>query len=227
MLISDDYSNYVRDTINLVRGLVIKSQQTIDSINSYLSVIGYTVSSDPTTWKYYLNLVGQYHPSDIPMQIYSLDTKSLVSFDSTTMLNHPMTMANLRTYQTTYDNLVAQYELVCDNAGKLHQTDLIRGIISPIPSITDAIAADNYTILHYNKTMTGQGNINLIGLGEYNLINDIQQYINNVTTRWEVPAFAISDPLYPAAFLGILYVRLFCCIKSVKKSKASIILCIL
>lgn len=64
------YDIYLDDTFKLTRSLVIKSSASADAINKGLSDLGNEVNTlDPTTWKYYLNLNGQYHGTDVPMYV--------------------------------------------------------------------------------------------------------------------------------------------------------------
>ena len=59
------YQIYEAKTFDLVASLVVKFSEAADIINNNLIPNGYAVNpSDPKTWKYYMNLAGQYHRSD-------------------------------------------------------------------------------------------------------------------------------------------------------------------
>jgi len=196
MLISDTYYAYVSDIIKLVRSFVIKSTQTINTINSYLAAGGDELSINPADWKYYRNIAGLPYVgttgylNDPNIQVYSLDTNELINFLPDIIIQHPITLTDLLTYGTSYNNLITQYP---------NQDMLIRGVLSPV-DIQTAIDADNYILLDYDPSF--------IGAGETRLISDIQKWITNYTTRWDVVAYAVTDNLYTAAFLGILYQNL-------------------
>ena len=196
MLLSDTYQLYVSDIIKLVRSFVIKSEQTVININAYLTAGGDTLSLDPMDWKYYRNLAGERYVGssglndDPVITVYSLDTDSVIPFTVASLADNPVTLADLRTYGATYNTLLALYP---------NYDMLIRGVLAPV-DINTAIEADNYTILGFDSTY--------LGTGELSLISDIQTWLNGFSVRWDVHAFAISDALYPATILGIMYLQL-------------------
>ena len=196
MLLTDNYNTYVTDVIKLVRSFVIKSLQTIDSINSFLTAGGDILSNNPNQWKYYRNLAGLPYVgatgyfNDPAITVYSIDTNTTIAFTPDMMATHPITLADFRRYSTAYNNLLALYP---------DQEMLIRGVLNPIPTQL-AMAAKNYEIIGHDVTYLGEGEVSLIAA--------IQTWINNYVARWDVTAFAVSDTLYSAASLGILYLNL-------------------
>ena len=197
MLISNTYYNYVTGILQLVNSFIINSVYTANVINRQLDLAGESISSSPSHWKYYLNLAGipyigtnpnNSDPTDI--KIYSLDNEMLIPFTVESLLNNPMTHADLKTLGTAYTNLLVQYP---------SQELLIRGIIIPIPYEV-AIEALDYQILYYNSA--------LIDSNETNLIPKVQTFIYSFTTRWDNGNYSLSDPLYPTALLGILFINL-------------------
>lgn len=196
-MLSKTYELYVLSVIKLTKSLIIKSVQTIEVINTVLKAGGHTISEDPNNWKYYMNLNGEYYTgndsdyfTDIPMTIFSIDINAVITLTRETILASPITYAELLTYGDIFKQLVDTYP---------EQEMLIRGILTPVDKAT-AIAADDLTILSYST--------DLVCSNEVTLIQDIQSWINNYRVRWFVPAFAVSDRLYPASFLAVLYLAL-------------------
>jgi hypothetical protein len=180
--------------MRLVSSLIVKTSYTADAFNEILSVNGENISVFKTDWKYYLNLAGlpyigehSYNSDPTNMEIYSIDTDETISFDVITMVQHPETLAELRRLDTSYKNLLVKYP---------DQEILIRGIINPIP-IDISVNANEYQILHYSPEYVDYNETNLIPL--------LQEYIYRFTTRWDNVDFRLSDALYPASFIGILF----------------------
>lgn len=196
MLLGNEYNIYVNGIISLVRTVVIKSVQTINAINNNLSFLSDTLSMNESDWKYYRNIaglpyIGSSGNNDDPnITILSLDTNLVIPFTPTSLASNPVTLIDYLTYGISYNNLLIKYP---------NHESLIRGVLAPI-NITDAINADDYQIIGYDKTQLGQG--------ETNLISDLQQWVNNFTSRWDMPSYAFTDPLYTAAFLSTLYSNL-------------------
>lgn len=192
---SDNYYQlYIDKVLQLAATLVIKSQATANALNQY--VTDYFGASavdllDPTTWKYYLNLAGEYHPSDSVMYVVSSDTLQTIEFSKENLLIH---RATARAYQygtRQYLQLVAQYPT---------QEMLIRGILYPVDLAT-AIAAEDFQIL-------GGYPAGLVEDNEYSLLANLQAWINRFRARWTNDAFRNSDELYDATILGIMYLAL-------------------
>lgn len=69
------YAIYRQKVLDLASTLVVKSKATAHAINQATQRAGFAFNdNDPRTWKYYQNLAGQYHLSDKPMQVKSLDS---------------------------------------------------------------------------------------------------------------------------------------------------------
>lgn len=181
------YDIYLDDTFKLTRSLVIKSSASADAINKGLSDLGNEVNTlDPTTWKYYLNLNGQYHGTDVPMYVSSLDTLQTIAFTRQNLQVHTATARAYRTFGSYFDRLVAVYP---------YQESLIRGILNPI-DIPVAIAADDGDILFYRKDM--------VLAQETQLIPQLQAWISNFMFRWNVRGFTLTDDLYAAAQWAVM-----------------------
>lgn len=155
-----DFNAYVTDTISLVRTMVVKCEAIAVLDNRLLTTAGYTVSPDKKTWRYYLNLNGQYHPTDQPMYISSLDTGETILFSKASLSEHLVTRKAYLSSGYWYNRLISLYPA---------QRELINGILDPI-NIDTAIAAKNYKILRYNE--------DLVLWNEDQLIPSLQKWID-------------------------------------------------
>ncbi len=187
------YSIYVDSVLQLAETIVIKSQATVDAFNQRVTDYhgpAAVNTLDPRTWKYYLNVSGQYHPTDVPMQIVSMDTLETITFSKENLLIHRATARGYVYGTRQYKELVSRYP---------DQEMLILGILYPV-DIDEAIAAPDFKILGYPP--------NLVEVNEYSLINRLQKWIDGYQVRWVNQQFGISDELYPATALGIMYLYL-------------------
>ena len=76
-----NYTSYRADILRLSRSIVIKFDAIAEAINEHLLINNVPVNElDPRTWKYYLNLSGQYHPTDELMVVRSMDTLEDIAF---------------------------------------------------------------------------------------------------------------------------------------------------
>lgn len=189
----NSYKLYIEDTVKLAETIIIKSSISADGVNK--KIVDYYGKDkvnflDKTSWKYYKNLAGEYHLLDEEMYVTSMDTLEEI----------PFTKASLRTHRATYKGYLfgtrAYYELI-DKYPQHEQ--LIIGILYPV-DINKAIAAEDGQILGYPSY--------LVETNEYSLISKLQDFINRYKIRWTNNQFAISDPLYPAMSLGILYLNI-------------------
>lgn len=186
------YQLYVSDCIGLANSLTVKSEATAHSMNKTMSDYGYAVDlNTPITWKYYVNLGGEYHPADKPMYVLSTDTQEKILFSTEVLKRHPNTRF-LYTHNSEETRLLTeQYP---------DQWLLIRGIIDPVePNV--AIAADDHEILSFNNQY--------IEPQEESLVSSIQHHINFITERWFMNDFKNTDPLYSASLLGILSLSIY------------------
>lgn len=193
------YAIYIKNVLQLAQTLTIQSSATATAMNTGISQNGALIArgitvnpNDNATWKYYMNLQGQYHPSDTPMSVISLDTLQTIPF---TVENLQTNLATAKAYSfgsNYYNSLVAQFPT---------QENLIRGILNPISFQRDAqnqiIVPDDGTILWYDT--------NLVEDNETNLIPNLQNWLYRIFSRWDNPAYTVSDDLYAAAQLGMLF----------------------
>ena len=139
---SPQINAYKERTVNLVRSMVIKSNQTIAAQNNYLTAMGYPVNPDaPLTWKYYLNMAGEYHESDKVPYIVSSDTKTIIPYTKAGLMGHPITQIDYGVGGDYYQELV-------DNNPDVR--DILPRVLQPLDP-TVALAAPDHTLLYWNK----------------------------------------------------------------------------
>jgi hypothetical protein len=189
---SNQYQVYLDSVLALARYIVIKSSDTADAINNDVSTrLQIPVdSTDPTTWRYYMNLAGQYHSADKPMYVVSMDTLETIEFSTANLALHRATAKAYQFGQRDYLALVAQYPT---------QVTLINGILNPV-DIETAIMANDGEILAYPS--------NLVEFNEYSLIEKLQRWIYGFKTRWVNRAYTVSDNMYVPFTLGIMFALL-------------------
>lgn len=183
---------YLKDVIALVRGIRLKSEHTASAINDRLAMQGYIINdNDPYTWKYYLNLNGQYHQSDVMMTTISHDTYEIIEFTKENLLVHLLTARNFSIGSRYYQDLKSRYP---------EQEALIKGIIDPV-DITEAIEAKDHKILTYPS--------DLVQRNEGYLIPELQRYIDNFFTLRHNPDYVLFEPHYYVKLLAGLTTKLF------------------
>lgn len=190
---SNSYQIFIDDTIKLAETIVVKSTETVEAMNQW--VMDYYGKSQvdplyPDSFKYYKNLSGEYHFTDNEMTVASMDTLETIVFSKENLAVHTATKNGYRYGTRQYKELVSRYP---------NQETLILGILYPC-DIDKAIAAPDGAILSYPTE--------LVEPQEYSLIPKLQSWINGFKTRWVNQQFGISDPLYPATHLGIMYLNM-------------------
>lgn len=181
---------YLDANKTLAKTLVIKSQTSIDAINDFLKLKHGTSAVDPydpTSWKYYLNIAGEYHNTDTPMVVTSLDTLEDIIFSKASLLVHTATAKAYRYGSRYYYSLLAKYP---------EQEQLILSIVTPC-DINKAIDAEDGSILSYPQY--------LVESQELTLIDELEGFIKRYLVRWDVKAFGLSNSLYHTAQHALLY----------------------
>lgn len=184
---------YTDDVYRLAETLVIKSEDTADKINANLvNLYGKSIlnENDKTTWKYYLNISGQYHPKDEILSVVSLDTLQTITFSSENLNIHIATRKDYQYGTRNYNELVSIYP---------EMEMFILGVLYPV-DINVAINADEGTILSYPT--------DLIEANEVTLISKLNTWIQNYRIRWYSRQFGLSDNYYTTVYLGMLYLNL-------------------
>jgi hypothetical protein len=192
--VSQNYYNiYINSVLDLAQTIVIKSEESAAAVNNYLK-LAYGESivdvNDLSTWKYYQNICGQYHVTDEIITITSLDTLEKITF----------TIENLKLHRTTsraYQFGTRHYiELLALHPDK---EQIILGVLYPA-DMNYAITATDGTILSYPK--------HLIESNELTFIEKLNKAIEVYKIRWHNVQFGVTDVLYSAAHLGLLYLQL-------------------
>ncbi len=223
----------------LAKTVVIKHKFIAQAINDELIKQGYYVDySDPTTWKYYLNLNGQYHqydkdqlsilsesvdPDDIHeyMRVKVAGDNGPIDVDFNKLLvsspdSDPATANEYRYGAPFYNELVSRYPGF---------EDLILGIINPIDIniaidsydgeilycgdyIKTASLVANDYYIYQRKTQSIFGDTQLVEDNEYQLIYKLQEWVNAFLTRWINIDFVPIEDLYIPTMFGIMYMNI-------------------
>lgn len=161
------YKLYLEKVLKLVASLCIKSEYAARRINAWVTANGYEVNpSEPSSWKYYMNLNGDHHPLDPKIYVISQDTFEEIEFNKETLKEHVLTKRSYLAKGRHWDELVRSYP---------SQETLLRGILNPIDYATSIDAAD-HKILDCDE--------NLIEAQETFLLHELQSYIDGVYDRW-------------------------------------------
>lgn len=182
-----DLDKYHRDTIKLAQTMIVKINKIAELDNRLLESTGYNILSDKTTWRYYMNLNGEYHEKDKPMFIESIDTGEQILFSKDNLREHLITQREYRKSGYWYNRLIAEFP---------SQTILINGVLSPIPYST-SVEAEDYSILYYDRT--------LVSWNEDQLIGKLQKHINSLVTQLFSTEYIVTDDLFLTAAVQILY----------------------
>ena len=184
--------SYIELNIKLAKTLVIKSETSANSINDNIRLnYGDIVDlQDSTSWKYYKNISGQYHPLDRLMTVTSLDSLEEIPFTKEALAVHTATAKAYQFGTRYYYSLVNQYP---------EQEALINGILYPA-DIHLAISADEGTILAYPSE--------LVEPQEITLIPELERYLKMYIRRWDVKAFNLTDSLYAVTQHAVMYLNM-------------------
>lgn len=178
----------------LAKSLCVKSAISASTINDRLIALhgqGSVDKNTPQTWKYYLNISGQYHNTDTMMTVTSLDTLEEINFTKENLVDHTATAQ-------AYGDLSSRFYLSLVNKYP-DQIQLIQGILNPV-DIVAAIDAKDGSILGYPKA--------LVEPQEQTLIRDLEGFIQRYLFRWNVQAFGLTDTLYNVSYHALLYLHI-------------------
>lgn len=202
--------NYYEQNLALVRTIVFKSEHAAALLNQSM-IDRYNgipqewntgnnawIEDEPATWKYYVNLAGEYHITDTVMEIISLDTLEEVEFSKevlneklvTGSYKHAKTREAYRVGSRYYQALVKLFP---------DQEDVIMGILMPC-DLEEALDAAEGAILRYDPL--------LVEPQEYSLIKDLEIHIQNHMERWYVDAYRKTDNNFLTAYHANVYTTL-------------------
>uniref|UniRef100_A0AAU7PF18 Virion structural protein n=1 Tax=Burkholderia phage vB_BgluM-SURPRISE13 TaxID=3159457 RepID=A0AAU7PF18_9VIRU len=188
----NSFQVYLNSVLTLAQTLIIKSEYVAQRVNDrLLQFQEYETDADnPETWKYYMNLAGEYHPTDTVMQVVSSDNLATIDFTPANLVIHKNTARDYQFGTRQYGELLAKYPT---------QEDVILGILYPVDKAT-AIAAPDHTILGYP--------VNAIESNEYTLVNSLQDWTTIYFKRYYNEQYTISDSLYYGVVLSMYYMNL-------------------
>lgn len=193
-----DFNSYVSDIFSLVKSIVIKFEQIALLDNKVVEKSGIAVTDDKTTWRYYMNLNGDYHQLDTLMYVTSIDDNTTILFNKTNLDIHLATKRAYKERGYSYNVLVDQFP---------DQILLINGILEPI-DYNSSINSENYKILQYNK--------DLVLWNEDQLIPKLQDWINAATYQAFTTEYINTDNLMLPNLLEILHQMLHIAILDIR-----------
>lgn len=230
------YSIYKRQVFDLAKTLIVKMDELSIAINQELEASGLPLYDAALReqfpgipieafYKYYTNLSGEYHISDIEklmrttgkpyMQIKLVANRGtyLVDFNKQLLEKNPSVANEYRFGSYYYNQLVAEYP---------EYEPLILGILYPV-KLEIAVGAKNGEILHcggwVKDIVNENGDIGFIQsvnslanskveIQEINFISELQKWIDKYIFRWTNKDYALIDDLYAAASLALMYIQI-------------------
>lgn len=196
---------YQRDNFRLAKTMVIKHHGIAIAMNNMLKAKRIQVLEDaPETWRYYLHLSGEYHPSDTQMTIVNLDDPGFAEVVLTKdfIANNRITRESYQYGSRYFEELVKRYP---------EQESLILGMLYPV-HINDALGAKDGDILWYDESLVEQW--------ELNLIEETQAFIHNYLANNYIRDYASFNNLYTASALTTMYAFLPCYIIGLRLKNA-------
>lgn len=226
------YKLFINQIMTIAKTAVIKHNEAAIIMNHILISKGYSIDwNAPYTWRYYLNLAGEYHQADF-------DELSVINNNASNRLLIKVASnagpINANFTKSLIDAVTGDVTLANEFAfGKDFYKDLVRrypdhealilGILNPV-NITEAIEAPDNTILycgnyyrtkitnalgvHYafkKRDTLGLDDPNLIESHEVDIIQTLQQFVTAFVSRWFNNDYNFIDDMYLTSFLGVLY----------------------
>lgn len=206
-MVNNYYTLYIESIYALARTIAIKLEDVALAMN--LGVINNhpTFSldqEDPTTWKYYRNVCGLYHPTDTVMTVVSLDDLTVIDFNQATLSSHPLTKKAYGYRSNYYRDLINRYPT---------QELLILGILyAPYEStfLDYVINSPEGTILYYPDQY--------VESTESSLIPKLQNWVTIYCRKWINRGYSITDNLYAAVECAQLSLHLVPAIINIRLS---------
>lgn len=191
MLNNIDYNSYVANTLAFARTIVIKCEDIALSDNRAMELYwGIKPSPDKGKWRYYMNLNGEYHETDTMMQVQSLDNGEIINFTKENLDIHLATKRAYRQGSYHFSRLTEKHP---------GQSELIKGIINPIPP-SESIPAKDYAILRYNT--------DYVLWNEFQLIPALQKHVYNMVETYFNTEYKYTDNLMLTGLLVTLHASL-------------------
>lgn len=179
---------YVQSALDFLQSCTIVFAPMATQINNNLLAQGIPVDQTaPATWRYYLNLSGQYHSADTMMTVKSLDTGQLVNFTLDMLASSPQTAAVYVAGSPSFNALCQAYP---------GQTDLIKSIVYPV-DLQAAIAAPDFTLLGWGTGLLEDTELESI-------LYALKSFIAYASQRWYF-SFLSNEVYYVWAFWASLW----------------------
>jgi len=186
---------YEQSVIQFLQSCTIVFSPLANQINNNLLAQGIEIDqTQPDTWKYYLNLSGQYFigpnssaPVDTMMTILSLDTKQPMNYTVANLAISPKTTAAYVIGSSYYTALCQTYPT---------QTDLIKSIRYPV-NLNTALDASDFTLV-------GWGDGYLESTEQEAILYELNIFLTYATTRWYF-SFLNYEVYYAWAFWACLW----------------------
>jgi len=195
-------NSYITNTIRLINSSVIKFEDINIQVNKGVIAKGYVVNpDDKTTWKYYMNLAGLKHVTNTDVKVRVIETGNTESLTVSLLNNYPLTKKLLLEHGSSYKELTSNY---------IEDIDYIKGCMYPV-DINTAIAAPDGTILAIGRQF--------IGNNELSLIRELESNVRSYISRWHIKEYIITDELYLASFLGVLYANMINMVMTIRFKK--------
>ena len=193
---------YIQDTLRLTNSIIVKINDIGVNINKGLYLkYGIKPDNDKRKWKYYQNIAGIKHYTNSDVLVYVTETGTNEKLSKELLNNYPVTKNKLLEFGEQYKNLLLEYP---------EDIEYILGCMLPV-DIDTAINSEDGSILNYNK--------NDVQSNEFSLIRELEKMIQNFIRRWYVSDYNITDELYMASFIGVLYAQIPNMIMSIRFDK--------
>lgn len=181
MTVSSDLITYRNEVFHFLQTVTIKYSPIAELYKTSVAEKGYEEDeSNPLSWKYYLNLVGEYHPTDTPMEVMSLDTQEIIPFTKASLAAHPRTAATYRPGSSEYEALCNRYP---------DQTDLIKNIVYPVRDAYEAYQAPDLALLRF-----GDGYLEVDE--QPSIIQAIKDFLKFFYDRWYLDFLNVETYFY-------------------------------
>lgn len=189
---NNHYEIYQNDCFNLAETIVIKSDYSAKILNKNIRITAPDsfVSNDRKTWKYYMNLAGDYYPTDKTMYVQSDDTQETIIFSKDNLRLHRATRREYAYGTKRYMELLTRYP---------DQESLILGILYPV-DYSISIDAEEFSVIGYPS--------HLIEEQEQSLTERIELFVRRMAERWFIKGYNTYEEAYFTGFLSQIYVLL-------------------
>ena len=174
----------------LSRSISIKSSHQASLTNKYIVStygVNYVNIDNPETWRYYMNINGDYHFSNAEIYVTTVESNSVMLLYNNLLENYPETKEKLLEYDDMFNSLVSTYPV---------EETLIRGILQPVDYSTVSTLKDGEIISYATSYIEDN---------ESEIMRRLNTYSKNIYTRWFNPLYLDTDPLYLSMFFAFLY----------------------